>query len=60
MTVSLQGLGAITLFVEDLEHSRSFYEDVFGLPLTYQDEESAVFDFGNTSLNLLELPAARS
>jgi catechol 2,3-dioxygenase-like lactoylglutathione lyase family enzyme len=60
MTVSLRGLGAITLFVEDLERSRSFYEDVFGLRLTYEDEESATFDFGNTLLNLLAIPAART
>ena len=31
MTVSLTGLGAVTMFVEDLARSRSFYEDVFGL-----------------------------
>ena len=57
MTVSLQGLGAITLFVEHLERSRSFYEDVFGLRLTYEDEEAATFDFGNTLINLARDPS---
>jgi lactoylglutathione lyase len=60
MTVSLKGVGAITLFVEDLERSRSFYQGVFGLQLIYEDEDSAVFDFGNTIINLLRIPAARA
>ena len=32
MAVSLQSVGAITLFVEDSQRSKSFYERVFGLP----------------------------
>jgi catechol 2,3-dioxygenase-like lactoylglutathione lyase family enzyme len=44
---------AITLFVEDLAATRAFYEKVFGLPIHYQDEASAVFRFGNTLINLL-------
>lgn len=60
MTVSLKGLGAITLFVEDLERSRSFYQDVFGLQVINDDEDSAAFDFGNTIINLLRIPAART
>ena len=59
MTVSLKGLGAITLFVEDLERSRLFYQDVFGLQVIHEDEDSAVFDFENTIINLLRVPAAR-
>jgi catechol 2,3-dioxygenase-like lactoylglutathione lyase family enzyme len=60
MTVSLKNLGAITLFVEDLERSRLFYEDVFGLQVINEDEDSAAFDFGNTIINLLRIPAART
>lgn len=60
MTASLKGLGAITLFVEDLERSKTFYEDVFGLQVIYADQESAAFDFGNTIINLLSVPARRS
>jgi lactoylglutathione lyase len=60
MTVSLTEVGAITLFVEDLERSRSFYEDVFGAQKIFEDDESTVFDFGNTIVNLLEVPAARA
>ena len=60
MTVSLKGLGAITLFVEDLERSRLFYQDVFGLQVIYEDEDSAAFDFGNATINLLRIPAAHA
>jgi catechol 2,3-dioxygenase-like lactoylglutathione lyase family enzyme len=60
MTVSLKGLGAITLFVEDLERSRSFYQDVFDLQVINEDEDSAAFDFGNTIINPLRIPAART
>jgi catechol 2,3-dioxygenase-like lactoylglutathione lyase family enzyme len=59
MTVSLKGVGAITLFVEDLQRTRLFYQDVFGLQAIYEDENSAVFDFDNTIINLLSIPAAR-
>lgn len=47
------GIGAITLFMDDLEAAKSFYENVFGLPVVYEDENSAVFKFGETLLNLL-------
>jgi catechol 2,3-dioxygenase-like lactoylglutathione lyase family enzyme len=56
----VKGIGAITLFVDDLERSRSFYEDVLGLKVIYEDEDSTVFDFDNTIINLLSVPAARS
>jgi catechol 2,3-dioxygenase-like lactoylglutathione lyase family enzyme len=44
---------AITLFVDDVAEARDFYAAVFGLPVHYEDEASAVFDFGNTLINLL-------
>lgn len=54
----MQNLGAITLFVEDLPSAKRFYQDVFGLKVIFEDEESAAFDFGNTIINLLATPAA--
>jgi lactoylglutathione lyase len=59
VSASLKNVGAITLFVDDLARSRSFYQDVFGLRVVYEDDESTVFDFGNTLINLLAMPAAR-
>lgn len=52
-------VGAITLFTEDLERSKLFYQDVFCLPGVYEDENSAVFKLENTVINLLRIPAAR-
>ncbi|CAN5506766.1 VOC family protein [soil metagenome] len=54
-----RSIGAITLFVEDLEAAKQFYQDVFGLPINFEDDDSAVFDFGNTIINLLKTTAAR-
>jgi catechol 2,3-dioxygenase-like lactoylglutathione lyase family enzyme len=50
---------AITLFVEDLQAAKQFYQKVFGLPVEYVDDNSTVFKFGNTLINLLETTAAR-
>ncbi|KES06287.1 glyoxalase [Streptomyces toyocaensis] len=51
-------IGAITLFVEDLEATKRFYVEVFDLPVTFEDDDSAVFGFGNTLINLLRTAAA--
>jgi catechol 2,3-dioxygenase-like lactoylglutathione lyase family enzyme len=52
------GIGAITLFVEDLDATKQFYRDVFGLPVKFEDGASAVFDFGTTLINLLKVEEA--
>ena len=49
-----KGIFAITLFVEDVEVTKRFYQDVFGLPIAYEDDNSAVFNFGSTMINLLK------
>ncbi len=49
---------AITLFVEDLAATRTFYQEVFGLPIHYEDPNSAVFQFGDTLINLLKVDEA--
>ena len=59
MTVSLKSLGAITIFVEDPKRSKVFYEHVFDAPAVYEDENSVVFKFDNTILNLLVRSAAQ-
>ena len=50
-------IGAITMFAEDLARSKAFYQEVFGLPVLFEDPNSAVFEFGPTVINLLEVPA---
>ena len=52
------GIAAITLFVEDLEEAKRFYGDVFGLPVVFEDENSAVFRFEATVVNLLKTSEA--
>ena len=52
------GIAAITLFTEDLPASREFYQRVFGLPVHYEDDVSAVFEFGSTLINLLNVSEA--
>ena len=52
------GIFAITLFVEDLQAAMQFYGKVFGLPVDYEDNNSAVFKFGNTFINLLKITEA--
>ena len=59
MNATLESVGAITLFVEDPRRSQSFYEQVFALPVIWEDEDSAVFRFENTLVNLLKVSAAR-
>jgi catechol 2,3-dioxygenase-like lactoylglutathione lyase family enzyme len=54
----VRGIGAITLFVEDLDESKRFYLEVFGLPVVFEDDVSAVFRFGDTLVNLLATTAA--
>lgn len=53
-----RGIGAITLFVEDLDTTKQFYREVFGLPVTFEDADSVVFQFGDTLINLLKASAA--
>ena len=53
-------ISAITLFVDDLPATRAFYLEVFGLPILFEDENSAVFRFDNTMINLLTSSAAAS
>ena len=51
---------AVTLFVEDLDACKQFYQTVFELPITFEDDEgnSAVFKFGDLLINLLKVSEA--
>jgi catechol 2,3-dioxygenase-like lactoylglutathione lyase family enzyme len=49
---------AITLFTEDLAASKQFYQNVFGLSLVFEDPNSAVFQIGDTLINVLDIRAA--
>ncbi len=51
-------IAAVTLFQEDLEAAKRFYQNVFDLPVHYEDDASAVFMFGGTMINLLRVSEA--
>ena len=53
-----KGIFAITLFTENLEQAKEFYQNIFGLPIDYEDPNSAVFKFGDTLINLLKITEA--
>jgi catechol 2,3-dioxygenase-like lactoylglutathione lyase family enzyme len=58
MTAWPGGITAITLFVEDLDATKAFYQRAFGLPVHYEDDASAVFRFETTLVNLLKVAEA--
>jgi catechol 2,3-dioxygenase-like lactoylglutathione lyase family enzyme len=51
-------IAAITLFVEDLDAAKRFYREVFQLPVAFEDDNSTVFKFGETLINLLKTSEA--
>jgi catechol 2,3-dioxygenase-like lactoylglutathione lyase family enzyme len=53
-----KGISTVTLFVDDLATTKQYYLDVFGLPVIFEDTDSAVFRFGSTLINLLKVEAA--
>jgi lactoylglutathione lyase len=58
MPESLRRVGAITMFVEDPQRSKVFYEHVFEAPPVYGDENAAAFEFENMVVNLLRASEA--
>lgn len=51
-------VGAITLVVSDLAASKSFYGSAFAAPIVFENDDSVVFRFGGTVLNLLHRASA--
>lgn len=58
MSTWKKGVGAITLFVEDVPGAKAFYQAVFDVPIVFEDESSAAFKFDNTIVNLLDSRSA--
>ncbi len=58
MTASLWRLSAISLFVEDLHAARTFYREVFGVAVVFEDDSSAALRFENVIINLLSVENA--
>jgi len=51
-------ISTVTLFVEDLETSKAFYKKVFEKSVVFEDNDSAVFKFGDSHINLLKISEA--
>src|SRR6266508_1209555 len=58
MSESLKSVGAITMFIDDTQRSKAFYEQVFGAKAVYEDEDAVAFEFENMVVNMLRVPAA--
>ena len=58
MSESLKKVSALSLFVEDLPGAKSFYLQVFGAPILFEDESSAALKFDNLIINLLQARSA--
>jgi catechol 2,3-dioxygenase-like lactoylglutathione lyase family enzyme len=52
MSLSFKKVDVINLFAEDLAGARSFYQEVLGLELAFQDETIAVFKLENTMVSV--------
>ena len=51
---------ALTLFTEDIDSTKAFYQKIFELPIEFEDDQgnSAVFRFGSLIINLLKVSEA--
>ncbi len=47
-------IATVTLLVSDLPTTKAFYIAVFGLPIVFEDDDCAVFQFKNMLINLLK------
>jgi catechol 2,3-dioxygenase-like lactoylglutathione lyase family enzyme len=56
---AIKELGAVILFVENLERSRAFYHDVLGLEVDFEDDESAGFKLEGLHFIVLQVDRAR-
>lgn len=58
MNLPLERLDVINLFAEDLAGTRSFYQEVLGSSLAFEDERAAVFKLENVMVCLSEVTGA--
>jgi catechol 2,3-dioxygenase-like lactoylglutathione lyase family enzyme len=59
MPSPLDHISAMSLFVEDLQAAKSFYQEVFGVTVVFEDESSVAVRFENVIVNLLCVENAR-
>jgi lactoylglutathione lyase len=59
MDAAIKDVGAIILFVEDVQRSRAFYHDVLGLDVEFEDDESVGFKIEGLAFIVLQVDRAR-
>lgn len=59
MDAAIKDVGAIILFVEDLQRSKVFYHEVLGLNVEFEDGESAGFKIEGLAFIVLQVDRAR-
>jgi catechol 2,3-dioxygenase-like lactoylglutathione lyase family enzyme len=55
---SLTDVGALSLFVEDVQAAKSFYQEVFGVSAVFEDDTSACMKFDRLLVNLVDASTA--
>lgn len=60
MTASLKAINVVTLFVEDEQRSKEFYERVFGVSVADEGHGTIIFKLDNLFLRLLRRDEAES
>lgn len=60
MSEELKRVGAITMFIDDTQRSKAFYEQVFGAKIVHEDGDAVAFEFENMVVNMLCVPAAHA
>jgi lactoylglutathione lyase len=56
---AFQDVGAIILFVADLEQTKAFYHDVLGLGVEFEDDDSVGFKLDGLAFIALQVDRAR-
>ena len=59
MGAAFKDVGAIILFVADLQRSRAFYHDVLGLDVQFEDADSVGFTIKGLAFIVLQVDRAR-
>jgi catechol 2,3-dioxygenase-like lactoylglutathione lyase family enzyme len=57
MNFSMRRIDVVNLFAEDFSGTKSFYKEVLGLPLVFDDETTAVFKLENMMVCLTDVSA---
>ena len=59
MDAAIKDVGAIILFVEDVQRSKVFYHEVLGLDVEFEDDESVGFKIEGLAFIVLQVDRAR-